>query len=179
MEVSIRGISWLKKIDMQKGGVRFSSVEMSELNKQHAKLKADYEKAQKCVVRELLTVAAGYSEPLYALGNCTAQLDVVVGLATAAVSAPGVYTRPRFSEHAGGIRLRDFRHPCLECQDGVSVIPNDVDLQRGQCTAYYLAFSRNVFLETNKIPLFCFRRTNFQDDHRAKHGWQIDLHSWS
>lgn len=80
---------------------------------------------------------AGYLEPLYALGNCTAQLDVIVSLAIAAVSAPQQYVRPRFSkrstndEDGGGIKLRDFRHPCLEYQDGVSVIPNDVDLERG------------------------------------------------
>lgn len=76
-------------------------------------------------------------EPLYALGNCTAQLDVLVSLAIAAVSAPQQYVRPRFFERSsadsdgGGIRLRDFRHPCLECQDSVSIIPNDVYLERG------------------------------------------------
>lgn len=81
---------------------------------------------------------AGYMEPLYALGNCTAKLDVVVSLATAAVSGPGPYVRPRFTERRAdggsgdGIHIRDFRHPCLEFQDGVNVIPNDVDLERGK-----------------------------------------------
>ncbi len=77
---------------------------------------------------------AGYLEPLYALGSCTAQLDAVISLAIAAVSAPQQYVRPRFSaQNAEGacIRIRDFRHPCLEMQDGVSVIPNDVHLERG------------------------------------------------
>ncbi|VUZ39515.1 unnamed protein product [Hymenolepis diminuta] len=138
MEKQIRGISWLKKIDMQKAGVRCRSTELAALSEQHATLKEQYARAQKSIVKEILTVSAGYLEPLYALGTCTAQLDVVVSLAIAAVSAPQQYIRPRFLKQSsnetdgGGIRLRDFRHPCLEYQDGVSVIPNDVDLERGK-----------------------------------------------
>ncbi|VDO00150.1 unnamed protein product, partial [Rodentolepis nana] len=138
MEKQIRGITWLKKIDIQKAGVRCRSTELATLSEQHATLKEEYARAQKSIVKEILTVAAGYLEPLYALGNCTAQLDVIVSLAIAAVSAPQQYIRPRFTERSsndadgGGIRLRDFRHPCLEYQDGVSVIPNDVDLERGK-----------------------------------------------
>ncbi|KAL5103177.1 DNA mismatch repair protein Msh2 [Taenia crassiceps] len=137
MEKQIRGISWLKEIDMQKAGVRCRSTELSLLNERHIALKEEYAKTQMCIVKEILTVAAGYLEPLYALGNCTAQLDVVVSLAVAAVSAPRPYVRPRITAHqsdggGGGIHLRGFRHPCLEFQDGVSVIPNDVHLERGK-----------------------------------------------
>uniref|UniRef100_A0A0R3WVY5 Sulfate_transp domain-containing protein n=1 Tax=Hydatigena taeniaeformis TaxID=6205 RepID=A0A0R3WVY5_HYDTA len=89
-----------------------------------------------------LTFLAGYLEPLYALGNCTAQLDVVVSLAVAAVSAPKPYVRPHVKAHqpngSGGIHILDFRHPCLEFQDTVSVIPNDVHLERGN---YFLNIS--------------------------------------
>lgn len=78
---------------------------------------------------------AGYLEPLYSLGSCTAQLDAVISLAIAAVSAPQQYVRPHFSQSADAedarICIRDFRHPCLEMQDGVSVIPNDVHFERG------------------------------------------------
>lgn len=60
----------------------------------------------------------------------------MVSLAVAAVSAPKPYVRPRVTAHQpdggdSGIHIRDFRHPCLEFQDGVSVIPNDVHLERG------------------------------------------------
>ncbi len=57
MEKQIRGISWLKKIDMQKAGVRCRSSELSLLNEQHIELKEQYTKAQKCIVKEILTVA--------------------------------------------------------------------------------------------------------------------------
>lgn len=57
MEQSIRGVDWLKKIDMQKAGVRFRSEAMNSLSEQHVSLKEEYTKAQKCVVKELLTVA--------------------------------------------------------------------------------------------------------------------------
>ncbi|KAL7062246.1 hypothetical protein AAHC03_0397 [Spirometra sp. Aus1] len=133
MEKHIRGLHWLKKIDLQKSGVRFRSADLSSLNEQYIELKSSYDAAQKTIVKEILSVTAGYLEPLYALGATTAFLDVIVSLATAAVSAPQQYVRPRFvPRDRGCIRIKDFRHPCLEMQSGVNVIANDVHLQRGK-----------------------------------------------
>ncbi|VDN15565.1 unnamed protein product [Dibothriocephalus latus] len=133
MEKHIRGLHWLKKIDLQKSGVRFRSADLSSLNEQYRELKSSYDAAQKTIVKEILSVTAGYLEPLYVLGATTAFLDVIVSLAVAAVSAPQQYVRPRFlPRDQGCIRIKDFRHPCLEMQSGVNVIPNDVHLQRGK-----------------------------------------------
>lgn len=57
MEKQIRGISWLKKIDMQKAGVRCRSTELAALSEQHTTLKEQYSRAQKSIVKEVLTVA--------------------------------------------------------------------------------------------------------------------------
>ncbi|VDP69814.1 unnamed protein product [Schistosoma mattheei] len=64
----------------------------------------------------------------------TAFLDVIVSLSIAAISSSGVsYIRPKIlSKDNGRIILKGARHPCLEMQDGVSVIPNDVHLERGK-----------------------------------------------
>lgn len=61
-----------------------------------------------------------------------AHLDVIMSLAQVSVHAPTAYVRPRM--HAlgtGSTILRDSRHPCIETQDDVSFIPNDVSLVRG------------------------------------------------
>lgn len=60
MEKQIRGISWLKKIDMQKAGVRCRSTELAALSEQYLELKEEYTKAQRNIVKEILTVAGMY-----------------------------------------------------------------------------------------------------------------------
>jgi len=32
---------------------------------------------------------------------------------------------------SGKLRLTDVRHPCLELQDNIAFIPNDVDMNKG------------------------------------------------
>ena len=41
----------------------------------------------------------------------------------------------------GDLVLKDTRHPCLEVQDDISFIPNDVEMVKGMFTIY---LSRNV-----------------------------------
>lgn len=73
-------------------------------------------------------------EPLNQLNEVTALLDVIVSLAIAAVSTSGTpYVRPKILNSGDGrIILKDARHPCLEMQESVCVIPNDVHLERGE-----------------------------------------------
>lgn len=48
--------------------------------------------------------------------------------------APIPYVRPTMSPMGqGNVVLENARHPCLEVQDHVTFIPNDVDLTRGLC----------------------------------------------
>jgi len=41
----------------------------------------------------------------------------------------------------GDLRLEEARHPCLEVQDEISFIPNDVEMIRGVSAYHALAFS--------------------------------------
>jgi DNA mismatch repair ATPase MutS len=41
----------------------------------------------------------------------------------------------------GDLVLKDARHPCLEVQDDISFIPNDIEMVKGMFATY---LSRNV-----------------------------------
>ncbi|CAH8492526.1 unnamed protein product [Dicrocoelium dendriticum] len=135
-EKILRDFKTFEILDTQKGGVRFRNSVMSQLSDEHQELRKEYTEAQKCIVEELLRVAAGYVDPLHSLNSSTAELDVIVSLAMAAVSAPGgQYVRPNILPRSSGrIIFKALRHPCLELQDAVSVIPNDVHLEREKQT---------------------------------------------
>ncbi|KAF7233145.1 hypothetical protein EG68_09872, partial [Paragonimus skrjabini miyazakii] len=134
-EKSLREFKSFQILDAQKGGVRFRNAAMSHLNDNHLEVKREYTEAQKSIVDEVLRIATGYVDPMYELNSSSALLDVIVSLAIAAVSSPGgPYVRPKLlPRHVGGrIVFKLMRHPCLEMQDTISFIPNDVHLERGK-----------------------------------------------
>ena len=57
-------------------------------------MKEQYSSAQASVAEEVLTIAAGYAEPMQSFGDIVAQLDVLVSFAVVAMTAPIPYTRP-------------------------------------------------------------------------------------
>jgi len=64
-----------------------------------------------------------------------AQLDVLLSLAQVAVQAPTPYVRPTLHPKGHGeIILREARHPCMEVQDDVSFIANNVSIVKGSST---------------------------------------------
>ena len=98
---------------------------------------------------------AGYLDSLQVLNGLIAELDVYVSLAQVALSSQTTYVRPKlhpmgilaFSslsrslfdkkniynwiKYAGSgvLKLHESRHPCLELQEGITFIPNDVEFQ--------------------------------------------------
>ncbi|CAH8593813.1 unnamed protein product [Schistosoma turkestanicum] len=133
-EKCLREFKTFEILDTQKGGVRFRNDKMTSLNETYADVKQEYNRLQEVVVHQVVCAAATYLEPINQLNATTALLDVIVSLAIAAVSSAGLpYIRPKIlSEDCGRIILKEARHPCLEMQDRVSVIPNDVHLERGK-----------------------------------------------
>jgi hypothetical protein len=44
-----------------------------------------------------------------------------------------------------GLVFKGARHPCVEVQDGVAFIANDVEMERGECSFFFF-FSALKFL---------------------------------
>lgn len=129
-EQKLRKHKMFQTIDTARGGVRFTTDALKDLNSDYTTLKEEYEEQQKEIVQEIVRVAAGYSAPLLNLNQSIAVLDVFVSLAEVAANSPGEYVRPKmYSEDERILTLKSLRHPCLECQDDIEFIPNDVFLK--------------------------------------------------
>ncbi|XP_026318795.1 DNA mismatch repair protein Msh2 isoform X2 [Hyposmocoma kahamanoa] len=120
-------------IDAVKGGVRFKTNALDNINEEYVGTKKTYEKEQDKVVAEIVGIAAGYSECLFCLSHILSRLDVLVSFAIAASTAPYPYCRPVITEDLDEFIVKEARHPCLEVQEGISYIPNDVAFKRGSC----------------------------------------------
>lgn len=134
-EKAIRGNSKYSQLDTNKAGVRFRNQRLTDLNSEYVELRDNYADHQKAVVAEVITVAASYSNPLQQLSDTLAWLDVLTSFAIVAALAPKPYVRPRMHDSGTGVfKLSQLRHPCLEAQDNISYIPNDVQMSAEECT---------------------------------------------
>lgn len=80
----------------------------------------------------LFLITAGYVPPIKVIGNVVAMIDVLNSFALAASSANEKYVRPEMlPSEAQELHLVQARHPCLEIQEGVDYIPNDVHFTKG------------------------------------------------
>ncbi|KAL9052596.1 MAG: hypothetical protein Q9162_005286 [Coniocarpon cinnabarinum] len=137
----IRGKKHYPEISTQKNGVYFTTGALQEMRRNFDSLSETYNRTQSALVSEVCAVAASYVPVVEKLAAVLAHLDVVVSMAHASVHAPTPYTRPqlypRASECEGqslsdaSTQLKEARHPCLEMQDGVTFITNDVSLAPG------------------------------------------------
>ncbi|KAJ4452329.1 hypothetical protein ANN_03854 [Periplaneta americana] len=126
-------------LDTNKSGVRFRSPALAELNSEYVQARDSYSEQQKAVVTEIVSIAAGYAGTLQQMSDTLARLDVLTSFAEVAASAPKPFVRPKLHEEGAGLMIfEQVRHPCLELQDGISFIANDVYFKQGECTFHII-----------------------------------------
>lgn len=126
-------------LDAIKGGVRFTTDHLSDLNDEFLRGKEEYEEQQKSIVEEVVRVALGYLGSFTRLNHSIAQLDCLLSFAIAAVSAPIPYVKPKMSSEAPReLCLRGLRHPCLELQEDVTFIANDVAFKQNETNMFII-----------------------------------------
>ena len=116
----------------QKNGVYFTTQRMTELRREIQQLTENYNRTQSGLVSEVVGVAASYCPVLEKLAGILAHLDVLISFAHVSVHAPTSYVRPKIHPRGeGNTILKEARHPCMEMQDDIQFITNDVSLIRG------------------------------------------------
>ncbi|XP_062614834.1 DNA mismatch repair protein Msh2-like [Saccostrea cucullata] len=132
-EKALRNNKNYTTIDTKNSGVRFHNNAVKELNEEYLKAKEEYSEQQKSIVAEIISIAAGYCETMFMLNELIAQLDVLVSFAVSAASAPIPFVCPKLlNKGSGKIQLIEARHPCLELQEDISFIPNDIIFEKNQ-----------------------------------------------
>ncbi|KAL8909214.1 MAG: hypothetical protein Q9207_000388 [Kuettlingeria erythrocarpa] len=127
----IRNKKQYQECSTQKNGVYFTTAHLATLRREHDQLTQNYNRTQSGLVSEVVGVASSYCPVLESLAGTLAHLDVIVSFAHVSVHAPTSYTRPLIHPRGtGSTVLKEARHPCMEMQDDIQFITNDVTLDR-------------------------------------------------
>ena len=128
----IRNKRQYQECSTQKNGVYFTTSTLQSLRREFDQLSDNYNRTQSSLASEVVSVAGSYVPVLEQLAGVLGHLDVIVSFAHASVHAPTAYVRPTVHPRGtGSTLLAEARHPCMEMQDDVQFITNDVALERG------------------------------------------------
>ncbi|KAF8480131.1 DNA mismatch repair protein [Russula ochroleuca] len=112
-----------------KSGVYFTTAKLKNFAMEYQEATVAYSRTQSGLVKEVVSISSTYTPVLESLNGVLAHLDVILSFAHVAVNAPEAYVKPTVIEKGtGDLVLKDARHPCLEVQDDISFIPNDVEM---------------------------------------------------
>ena len=132
-EKGLRNHNSLQILQTKKDGVSFTSSALKSLSSEFKTTQKNYQEVQSGIVQEVLKVAAGYAEPMVSLNHVIAHMDCLLSFSHASVNAPIPFIRPTVLEKgAGVIKLVGSRHPCVEGNDDITFISNDVDLNKAE-----------------------------------------------
>jgi DNA mismatch repair protein MSH2 len=122
-----------QKKQYQEIGVYFTTSTLLEKRREFDQMSENYNRTQSGLVNEVVSVASSYVPVVEKLAAVLAHLDVIVAFAHVSVHAPTSYTRPKMHPRGtGNTILKEARHPCMEMQDDISFITNDISLTRGE-----------------------------------------------
>jgi DNA mismatch repair protein MSH2 len=128
----IRNNKNYQECSTQKNGVFFTTHKLQSCRREFDQLAENYNRTQSSLVNEVVSVAASYCPVIERLAGVLAHMDVIVSFAHCSVHAPTSYVRPKMHARGeGNTILKEARHPCMEMQDDIQFITNDVTLERG------------------------------------------------
>ncbi|TVY59220.1 DNA mismatch repair protein msh-2, partial [Lachnellula suecica] len=128
----IRNNKKYQECSTQKNGVYFTTQKLQSARREFDQLAESYNRTQSSLVNEVVTVASSYCPVIERLAGVLAHMDVIVSFAHCSVHAPTSYVRPKMHPRGeGNTILKEARHPCMEMQDDIQFITNDVTLTRG------------------------------------------------
>jgi len=117
------------ELSTQKAGVLFTNSKLNIMNEQYKNKLEEYTRNSSALSKEIINIAGTYCKALETLDDIISQIDVFTSFAHISVNAPIPYIRPVISKDRS-FKLVNARHPCLEVQDDVNFISNDVDMNR-------------------------------------------------
>ena len=80
-----------------------------------------------------MAIVATYVPVLEEVAEVLSELDVILSFAEASSSACIPYLRPTILPMGSGVlTMPELRHPCLEAQDSIAFISNDVDMKKSE-----------------------------------------------
>ncbi|XP_044597120.1 DNA mismatch repair protein Msh2 isoform X2 [Cotesia glomerata] len=119
--------------DSIKSGVKFRNGTLEALNQEYLEDREKYEAEQKIIVTEVINLAIGYCSTIKNIAAVAAVLDVLCAFAVAATNTQKTYVRPKMlPSDAGEMKFIQARHPCVEGQEDVHYIANDIEFKRGE-----------------------------------------------
>ncbi|THY50665.1 DNA mismatch repair protein-like protein msh-2 [Aureobasidium pullulans] len=128
---TIRNKKQYQECSTQKNGVYFTTTTLQAMRREHDQLSENYNRTQSGLVQEVVGVAASYCPVVEKLAGILAHMDVIVSFAHVATQAPTPYCRPKMHPRGtGNTVLVEARHPCMEVQDEITFMANDVTLKR-------------------------------------------------
>ncbi|OZJ02634.1 hypothetical protein BZG36_04160 [Bifiguratus adelaidae] len=117
----------------QKAGTYFTTSKMKDLSSSWHDLSAQYDRKQNDLVKEVIAIVGNF---VLSTARKSRRIDRSFGCYRQwlnehhSIVLPTYLYTPRSRD--GNAVLRSARHPCLEVQDDVSFIPNDVNLVRDE-----------------------------------------------
>jgi len=126
-------INGYREIKTVKAGIVFTTNKLRSFNENLQELQEDYNETAKQFLKQAISCAVSYLPVIELATVVLSELDVFVSLAhTAAYAMGGEYVKPTMTAKGarGNIVLKQARHPCMECNDGMNFIPNDYNMNR-------------------------------------------------
>lgn len=122
-----------REVKQLKAGRLFTTSKLDKTSDRYSKLNSKYNHIQAGLVKEVVKITATYCPVLEKLSKVIAHLDVIVSFAHVSCFAPEPYVKPKMHPRkTGNTILKEARHPCMEAQDEITFIPNDVKLVRDE-----------------------------------------------